>query len=41
MKIQRFASVYLGLLKTQGRFYYASSKSREYVIEKLLKLAQK
>lgn len=38
MKIQRVAGVYIGLLKSNGKFYYASNKSRLLVIEKLLKL---
>jgi len=39
MKIQKVLGLYIGLLKSNGKFYYASNKSRILVIEKLLKLA--
>jgi hypothetical protein len=40
MKIEKIAGVYVGLLRSNGKFYYASNKSRIDVISKLLNLAQ-
>lgn len=39
MKINRIGGVYVATLKINGKFYYASSKSRIDVITKIFNLA--